>query len=206
MNEKFLELPEEKQRRIINAGLEVFGRSDYTHASTEEIAVKAGISKGLLFYYFHNKAALYTFLFEWAANQMKSAVVGGAFGQITDFFELFEYASERKYALLRDCPHILDFTVRAFYTPLGPVSEEINQKIADQTAAIFSTYFSGIDFSKFREDVDPQEIYRMLVWMSEGYMYEQRLAEQSTDLEDMMEKFRQWTAWFRRLSYKEEFM
>ena len=52
MNEKFFELPEEKRLRIINAGFEIFSQSDYRHASTERLAAQAGISKGLLFYYF----------------------------------------------------------------------------------------------------------------------------------------------------------
>ena len=55
MNEKFFALPEEKRQRIINAAMEVFGKNEYKRASTDLIAVKAGISKGLLFYYFHNK-------------------------------------------------------------------------------------------------------------------------------------------------------
>ncbi|MFR3292703.1 MAG: TetR/AcrR family transcriptional regulator [[Clostridium] innocuum] len=56
--EKFEELSQEKQRRIIDAGMEVFGRYEYKKANTEDIAVKAGISKGLLFYYFKDKKKL----------------------------------------------------------------------------------------------------------------------------------------------------
>ena len=55
MNEKFFALPEEKRHQIINAAIEVFSKYDYKHASTDLIAAKAGISKGSLFYYFHNK-------------------------------------------------------------------------------------------------------------------------------------------------------
>ena len=54
MNEKFYELPPEKQQRIINAGLEVFGAHDYPQASTDDMTAKAEISKGLLLYYFKN--------------------------------------------------------------------------------------------------------------------------------------------------------
>lgn len=68
MNEKFYELPAEKQQRIINAGLEVFGAYDYPQASTDDIAAKAGISKGLLFYYFKNKKEFYLFLFDYCCN------------------------------------------------------------------------------------------------------------------------------------------
>lgn len=52
--EKFLELPNEKQLKIINVGFEYFGKYGYKGANTEDIANRAGISKGLLFYYFKN--------------------------------------------------------------------------------------------------------------------------------------------------------
>ena len=39
--EKFEELSQEKQRRIIDAGMEVFGRYEYKKANTEDIAAKA---------------------------------------------------------------------------------------------------------------------------------------------------------------------
>lgn len=48
-------LSSEKELAIVNASLEVFSQSEYKHAATDEIAHKAGISKGLLFYYFKNK-------------------------------------------------------------------------------------------------------------------------------------------------------
>lgn len=58
MNERFFELTEEKQLRIINAGFEVFAQNEYKRASTDEIGCLSDISKGLLFYYFHNKKSL----------------------------------------------------------------------------------------------------------------------------------------------------
>ena len=50
MNEKFHQLPEEKQLAIFNAAMEVFAQNDYKRASTDDIAAKAGISKGMLFF------------------------------------------------------------------------------------------------------------------------------------------------------------
>ena len=76
MNEQFYDLPQEKQMRIINAGLEVFSKNDYKHAVTDEIARKAGISKGLLFYYFHNKKSLYLYLFDYSAKLIMNQVMG----------------------------------------------------------------------------------------------------------------------------------
>ena len=55
MNEKFFSLPAWKQTAIINAGFRVFSQNSYKHSPMSEIAEAAGISKSLLFHYFHNK-------------------------------------------------------------------------------------------------------------------------------------------------------
>ena len=61
MNDKFFLLPEEKQQAIINAGFQVFSRNSYRKSPMSEIADAAGISKSLLFHYFHNKLFLRKF-------------------------------------------------------------------------------------------------------------------------------------------------
>ncbi len=100
MNEQFFHLPEEKQQAIINASLEVFATHEYKKASTDDIAAKAGISKGLLFYYFHNKKSLYLFLYDYTKKIVTDQVVDTHFDEITDFFELLSYSAEKKAALL----------------------------------------------------------------------------------------------------------
>ena len=52
MEDRLSSLSEEKKNAVVNAALEVFGTNEYKRASTDLIAAKAGISKGLLFYYF----------------------------------------------------------------------------------------------------------------------------------------------------------
>lgn len=75
MNEKFYALPEEKQSQILNAAYKVFAMNQYKKAPTSEIAVEAGISKSLLFHYFHNKLELYLFLWKHAADLTKNTCV-----------------------------------------------------------------------------------------------------------------------------------
>mgnify|MGYP002280153239 FL=1 len=62
MNDAFYRLPPEKQRRIMDAGYRVFSQNSYKKSPMSEIAAEAGISKALLFHYFHNKRELYLFL------------------------------------------------------------------------------------------------------------------------------------------------
>lgn len=51
MNDKFYNLPEEKQLLIINAAYKVFAKNSYKKAPMSEIAEEAQISKALLFHY-----------------------------------------------------------------------------------------------------------------------------------------------------------
>ncbi len=206
INLRFLELPDEKQLKIINAGFEVFAKSEYKRASTEEIAEKAGISKGILFYYFHDKKTFYTFLFEQAFSKVKGYVIDEHIGKIDDFFELCTYAAERKYRLLSESPYIMDFIMRAFYAQRDTIPGNINHKMLEESANIFGTYFKHINLSKFRDDTNPEEIYRMLTWMVEGYLHECQRSGADIELNDVMEKYRLWTAYFRRMSYKEAYL
>jgi TetR/AcrR family transcriptional regulator len=206
INLRFLELPDSKQWKIINAGFEVFAKSEYKRASTEEIAEKAGISKGILFYYFHDKKTFYAFLFEQAVSKVKEYVIDENIEKIDDFFELSAYAAERKYKMLSESPYIMDFIMRAFYAKRETLPENINKKFQEEPANIFGTYFSRIDFSKFRDDTDPEEIFHMITWMVEGYLHERQRSGESVALDEIMEKFRHWSAYFKRMSYKEEYL
>ena len=129
MNEAFYELPKEKQKAIYNASMEVFGEYEYKRASTDLIASKAGVSKGLLFYYFHNKKTLYLHTFEYVSKIVENAITDTHLSKITDFFELIAYATEKKVKMLIENPFIMRFSIRCFYSQKEDVSNEIQTEI-----------------------------------------------------------------------------
>ena len=204
MNENFLALPQEKQQRIINAALAVFAQNDYKRASTDDIAARAGISKGLLFYYFHNKQALYLYLFDYTGAVMRGQITDEQFCNITDFFELLTYAADKKAVIIAQNPYLMDFALRAFYSD----NAAMQQKMQTDSGAehIMTRYFGNIDFSKFKNGTDPAQILRMLTWMTDGYLNEKRRAGAPITVEQIMTDFRTWAAMFRRMAYKEEFL
>jgi AcrR family transcriptional regulator len=205
MNERFHALPDEKQLKIINAGLEVFSRTEYKRASTDEIAAKADISKGLLFYYFHNKKELYFYLFDFSKNFLRSQVVDESFEKITDFFELLLYSSEKKAGLLARTPYITDFLMRAFYSKNEVISEDMQKKVLDIKATLYEEFFKNIDFAKFKPEINPFQIYQMLIWMSNGYLHEKLISGQPLELLRINADYRAWLDLFRLISYKEEY-
>jgi len=52
---KFLSLPQEKQNRIVDAAMNLFGEVGYKKAYISEIAAASGISKALVFHSYGRK-------------------------------------------------------------------------------------------------------------------------------------------------------
>lgn len=205
MNEKFYSLSEDKQQRILNAGMEVFGKNEYKRASTDLIASKAGISKGLLFYYFHNKKELYLYIYNYMMEVMKAQVVDTKFKEITDFFDLLDYSVKKKYAALHKNPYIMDFAMRAFYSDREDVSEELKKTNVIQEDLLYQTYFGNIDTYKFKENVEPYYIYKMLRWMGDGYLHELEMNKTVIELHVLRKEYGNWTSMMKKLVYKEEY-
>lgn len=91
MNDKFFALPKEKQQKIINAGFHVFSKNSYKKSPMSEIAQSAGISKSLLFHYFHNKKKLYLFLWETCAKVTVDYLIAYGCYEEKDFMKLIDF-------------------------------------------------------------------------------------------------------------------
>lgn len=207
MNEKFFSLPKEKRHQIIHAAIEVFSKYDYRHASTDLIAAKAGISKGSLFYYFHNKKELYLYLYHYIIDVMKEQMDDRDILNITDFFELLEYGARQKVKVMeKSSPYIMDFAMRAFYSEKEDISDDLKTHNFVQQDLIYQAYFSHIDASKFKEGISPHEICKMLIWMTDGYLHEARMLDQAPDMDALMAEFKKWMDLFRNFVYKEEYL
>lgn len=205
MNEKFFQLPQEKQLRIINAAMEVFSKNEYKHASTELMATKAGVSKGLLFHYFKNKKELYFYLLDYCEKAVKSQVLGQNFFEITDFFDLLEYSAQTKYKLMEKNPFLLEFAMRSFYSKGEEISLQLNRRNQGVLEDLFDLYFKNIDFSKFQAGIQPQQMLQMLTWMVSGYIQEKQ-RENNFDLNQMMQDYRQWASLFKKIAYRKEYL
>lgn len=206
MSEIFSELPKKRRMAIVNAGLEVFSKFEYKRASTEEIAIKAGISKGLLFYYFHNKMSLYMFLLDYCNDLLKKQSEIMKLEDITDFFEYIGKAVELKTILLEKNPYIMDFTMRAYYSQNEIISEKLQNKIQKDMNDQYSTHFKKVDYSKFREEADPEEIYQMLIWMTDGYLHEKQRRSEAINVVSVKKELDKWIDKLKRISYKEEYL
>ena len=188
MNERFFSLPAEKQEAILNAGYRVFSQNSYKNSPMSEIAAAAGISKSLLFHYFHNKKELYLFLWDnCAKTTVEYLTASGCYGQ-KDLFESMERGMRAKMAIIRLYPHMADFTIRAFYEKDPEISAAVQES--------YHRYFN-LKADKARMNMDPRQfipgldipmMYREMYWASEGYLWEM-VQRGDVDMERMEKDF-----------------
>jgi len=68
----FNNLPINKQERILDGALSEFAEKGYARASLNSLVAQLGIAKGSIFQYFHDKAGLFSHVFDFAVNRVKN--------------------------------------------------------------------------------------------------------------------------------------
>ncbi|MBI0578211.1 TetR/AcrR family transcriptional regulator [Neobacillus cucumis] len=162
MFSKFLNLDQEKQDRIINAAIKEFAQKGYDNASTNEIVKDAGISKGLLFHYFGNKKQMFLFLFDHCYKIIADEFYKKINLQETDFFSRIRGAILIKTELLNQYPNLFKFIEEAYLDESSEIKIEIEKKVKQLNHINFGKIYEGIDFSKFRSDMDIQKVLKII--------------------------------------------
>lgn len=203
MNEKFFALPEEKQQRIINAGYRVFSENSYRKSPMSEIAAEAGISKSLLFHYFHNKRELYLFLWDTCVKTtMQSMAESGCYGQ-TDLFEMLYRGMIVKIRLMRIYPHMGNFAVKVFYEKDPEVASGIQTSYEDFKKMNAYSSLLRLDPGQFKEGLEIAQIYKEMYLASVGYFWEM-LQKGDIDVEKMEQDFIEMIEFWKKIFMRGE--
>lgn len=202
MNELFNKLNEDKKLAIINSGLEIFSIYGFQKSSTDLIARKAGISKGLLFYYFKNKLSYFTYLFDYSQNIISANIDMSIYRETRDFFEILEYTMEQKYKLLAKYPHILNFIVVAYCSTDERIIDIVRNKVISHNKINIDEYLENIDKSKFKNEEDIHKVIEMLSLMLDGYLQNQLKMNQKIEIDEIMKKYKIWTSLLKDAVYK----
>lgn len=202
MNPKFYSLPQAKQEAIIQAGFRVFGQHTYKKAPMSAIADAAGISKPLLFHYFHNKKELYFFLFDLLVQQTENVLKEGGCYETLDFFELFKSVTQTKVQLARLNPDWLAFSLKTYYEQDPEIMPELAQRMK-QVKAKQVQLMDKLDMSCFRPDIDFQLMYKDMTWAAQGYLWE-HVQRGSVDPETIEAEFNQLIDFWKSLYLRKE--
>jgi len=180
MYSKFLNLDSEKQDRIINAAIKEFAQKGYDNASTNEIVKVAGISKGLLFHYFGNKKQLFLFLFDYCYTIIADDFYKKINMQEKDFFNRVRGAIIIKMDLMNKYPSLFKFMEESYMEDSPEIKVEIEKRFKEATDFNMGKVYEGIDFSKFREDMDIHKIMKIITFTFEKLSEEELLKAKLT--------------------------
>lgn len=161
MNEKFFDLKKEKQDRMINASLKVFGMRGYQFASTDDIVREAGISKGLLFHYFGSKSGLYSFIYDYSVRYMSLELKAAVDASETDFFALQKQMESGRLLVLKNYPCMQLFLEKCNSENTSEALLAIEEK-KQEFAALCDSFDAQADPGLFPAGTDLQKLRNIL--------------------------------------------
>jgi AcrR family transcriptional regulator len=208
----FYALEEEKKERILNAALEEFSAKPFKNASTNAIAKKAKIGKGMLFYYFGSKQELFEFLCEYTVAFAKHEYLEHLSCDSKDFMERQLQLAAFKNSMIQEHPQLMSFLGNFFreenQEQVKPYLKEM-QEYRDQ---VYRRLYEDVDESLFLDSVDPKQIMKYMSWLLDRYGEEVQKKwsthkigmEEGESLEKEWEEYYNFIADLKALFYKKE--
>lgn len=203
MNEKFFSLPEEKQQSIINAGYRVFSQNSYKKSPMKEISDAAGISKSLLFHYFHNKKELYLFLWDKCAEITSEYLAEYGCYQQKDFFDIMYQGLQAKMRIMKQYPDLGAFVIKAYYEKDPAVCQDIQKSVEKNVADKANAKLLKIDPEQFVPGIDLEMMYQDMYLASQGYLWE-KLQRGNIDIDQMEKDFIRMIEFWKKIYLRKE--
>mgnify|MGYP001300051781 FL=1 len=211
MNEAFNKLDQGKQERIIRAALQEFAEKGYKHASTNAIVKTAGISKGMLFYYFNSKQDLYYFLVEYSIDTIRTGFIDKIDTSIPDVIERLAHIAYLKWNFFLENPELSMFITSLVLKDNVPLPEPLQKKYDElfRIGMEKAYFFNNADYRLFRDDIDPQKAIQLIQWTLYGYRddFLQRYHGKGLHelpMEQLWEEFAQYLDILKKVFYRAE--
>ncbi len=142
MNQKltFKNLPAAKQDRIILEAVREFATHGYRKASLNTLVKRLGIAKGSIYQYFHNKEALYLFIFERFTKLVKESLHESVNIDSGDsFFSQIQQTLQAGINFIDQHPEYYQIYLRLQMEQEAPHREELLQKVRLFSKEYFGT-------------------------------------------------------------------
>ncbi len=167
MNDRFFDLKQEKQNRIINAALKVFSQNGYDRASTDDIVREGSISKGLLFHYFESKLNLFSFLFDYSVRFLTLEYSSRVDRRETDFFTLVRQMELAQMQVMKLHPYLRRFLDMALREDNRAAASQIRQR-KEEYLECQRSYLAQADYRVFAPLADSGQMIRLVRYTVEG--------------------------------------
>ncbi|MDR2493045.1 MAG: TetR/AcrR family transcriptional regulator [Coriobacteriales bacterium] len=166
--EQFRRIDPKKQERIVRAALEEFSTRSYREASTNRIVAAAGISKGLLFHYFGDKAGLCRYLIIHVMQVFYGEMFTLYDRKSNDVFEIISWGTRAKMEIAVNYKLESDFYLRLLTSDLPPELESVRRSTLAQSYTAFDSLVTQLDARLLKDGIDKDIVVRLVAWVSRG--------------------------------------
>lgn len=154
--------------KILEAAIEEFAQKGFEAASTNKIAERANVAKGLLFHYFESKENLYIecyrHVLNWTKEKFDEFVLNSSH---EDFFEFLKDWSLHKIKLAAENPTYSKFllTMTNLPSPLrGTILNMIKENVLNSTGVLYEK----LKRVQLREGISHEDALRFVIAVFEG--------------------------------------
>ena len=204
--ENFFKIRAEKQEHIVNAAFLVFGRQGFRKASIADIAQAAGITKGMITYYFGSKKTLYMYLVEVSQKRLVKAMQQRlAASPVTDIFERLKIAVDVQVAAVKDHPALISFQGGLYHETDPAVVSELTEMLTTENMRCDEILMEGSDLSAFKPDIDSKLVIKFVQWATEGFFdHLYYLSEDEENINNLVSEFYKCIDLMKRTFYRED--
>ncbi len=152
----FLNLPEDKKQKILEAAKNEFSRVSVTEASINNIVTEANIARGSFYQYFESKEDLLIFMIDKASERVKDKV-NEKIKENGDIFETFIFFYDK---IVETCK---DSNNKMFYkTVLANLRANDSIVLGKAKEEIYNSLIKNTDTSNFKSKKDLPILIEML--------------------------------------------
>lgn len=149
---------EDKKKRIIKCAMEEFATKGFDNASTNQIILKAGISKGAIFQYFMNKEYMFYYIFDYSQEQINTYIIEKVDYSNPDLLVRIESYMDQMVNLLEDYPDTMNFIIKAKNEENREIKEEIKKRKSEVVNGLQDKIIKDIDISLFKNSADLDKV------------------------------------------------
>ena len=161
----------QKVERIMHASMTLFAKRGFTHTKTEDVAQEAGVSKGLIFHYYRNKAGLFLDTYRYAFDVIMAQFTPDVLSGARDLGEMVVRGAEYKIQLQLKFPDEIGFLMEAIGDlPNLPASlqKTVNDEFNTDLINGLHIFDHVIDALPLREGVTADEVKELVSIVVEG--------------------------------------
>ena len=198
MYHNFENLSEDKKQRILEVCILEFAEKGYEKASTNAIIKDAMVSKGILFHYFGNKKNLFLYVVEYCLQFLITEYRKYPLLKSGDIFDRLLELGMIKLKIYNTNPNISKVILQAFMNSPEGIREEIQDRYKQLSNEFVPSIFENIDFSKFRNGVNPKKALEIVILFLEALQekynkeYKGREQELLGDVDKIMEEYKEY--------------